>query len=197
MLANQPSKQGRMKAIKKVRVLLVLPVLILGLPDLGRAATIQAQVDEVRSGDRIVVSNIKRPLLIKLKAIAPPEAGQPFSDEAREHLRALVLGRTVSIEYSHLAEGWLVARVICDGVDIGAQMVRDGVAWYDRASERELTESDRNVYAASEQAARNERRGLWRDQTPISPWQFREAELSRPNLNTVLHPPQAGARRRN
>lgn len=159
--------------------------LVLGLPALGRAATLQAQVDEVRSGDRIVVSNIKRPLLIKLKAIAPPETGQPFSEEARKHLSSLILNKTVSVEYSQLADGWLVARVICNGGDVGAQMIRDGVAWYDRSNERELSESDRSVYAESEQAARNERRGLWGLQDPVSPWQFREAARSNFNLNPI------------
>jgi len=159
--------------------------LMLGLPALGRAATLQAQVDGIRSGDRIVVSNIKRPLLIKLKAIASPETGQPFSDEAREHLSALILNKTVSVEYSQLADGWLVARVICNGVDVGAQMIRDGVAWYDRANERDLTEGDRTVYAESEQAARNERRGLWGDKDPISPWQFRENARANVNLNPI------------
>jgi len=160
--------------------------LVLGLPALGRAATLQAQVDEVRSGDRIVVSNTKRPLLIKLKAIAPPATGQPFSDEAREHLSALILNKTVSVEYSQLAEGWLVARVICNGVDVGAQMIRDGVAWYDRSNEHSLSESDRTVYAESEQAARNERRGLWGQQDPVSPWQFREPARASVNPDPIL-----------
>jgi hypothetical protein len=55
-------------------------------------------------------------------------------------------------------------------------MLRDGVAWYDRASDYELNESDRALYAQCEEAARNEKRGLWQDQAAVAPWEFRKAQ---------------------
>jgi endonuclease YncB( thermonuclease family) len=170
-----------------------LLALIMGLPALVCAVTLQAQVDEVRSGDRIVVSNINRPLLVKLKGIAPPEKGQPFTDEARERLSALILNKTVSVEYLQLDKGWLVAKVTCNGLDIGAQLIRDGVAWYDRANEWELNEADRLIYAKSEEMARNERRGLWQADQPVSPWQYRESQTL-PVVRPVAPPPPAPPR---
>ena len=143
------------------------------------AATLQAKVVEVPTGNTLVVSNTNRSVRIRLKAVVPPEAGQPFSEAARDHLRALLLDQTVMVDYTHLADGYLEARVILKGVDIGSQMLRDGVAWYDHATDYELTESDRQLYAQCEQAARAEKRGLWHDESPVAPWDYRRIQQAK------------------
>ena len=165
-----------------LRSLLILSALWC-LPLIATAATLQAKVVEVESGNTIVVSSINRPLRIKLKALAPPESGQPFNDTARDHLKALVLDKVVAVEYTHLAEGYLYAKVICDGVDIASAMLRDGFAWYDRDSDHGLIENDRQLYARNEQAARDNKRGLWQDLAPVAPWEFRRLQLER--LNSI------------
>ena len=157
---------------------------LLCLPSLASAATLQAKVTDVESGNTLVVSNINRPLRIRLKAVVPPEPGQPFNETAREHLKALVFDKAVLVEYTHLASGYLEAKVFLNGIDIGSQMLRDGVAWYDRASAYELNEADRALYAECEQAARNEKRGLWQDQSAVAPWEFRKAQLAKVNGNS-------------
>lgn len=154
---------------------------LLCLPLLANAATLQAKVVEVESGNTLVVSNINRPLRIRLKAVVPPEPGQPFNETAREHLKALVLDKPVIVEYTHLAAGYLEAKIILNGIDIGSQMLRDGVAWYDRVSDYELNQADRDLYAQCEQAARNEKRGLWQDESAVAPWEFRKAQLAKLN----------------
>ena len=152
---------------------------VLCLPLLASAATLQAKVVEVQSGNTLVVSNINRPIRIRLKAIVPPESGQPFSEAAREHLKGLVFNKAVTVEYTHLADGYLDARIFLNGIDIGSQMLRDGVAWYDSATSYELTESDRDLYSRCEQAARAEHRGLWQDPSPVAPWEFRRIQLAK------------------
>jgi len=141
-----------------------------------QATTLQVKVTDVQTGNTIVVTNTNRPLRVRLKAITPPDPGQPFSDTAREHLRALVMDRAVTIEYSDLSDGFLQARVILNQIDIASQMLRDGAAWYDRTGEYALSESDREFYARCEQAAREEKRGLWSDAKPVSPWDFRKSK---------------------
>jgi endonuclease YncB( thermonuclease family) len=164
----------------KCRGLVVLSALLC-LPVIATAATLQAKVVEIESGNTIVVNSINRPLRIKLKAIEPPQSGQPFNDAAREHLKALLLDKIVAVQYTHLAEGYLSAKVSCDGVDIGSEMIRNGFAWYDRANEHGLVESDRQLYVQNEQAARDAKRGLWQDLSPVSPWEFRRLQLARLN----------------
>jgi uncharacterized repeat protein (TIGR01451 family) len=52
-------------------------------------------------------------------------------------------------------------------------MVRDGAAWYDKSKASRLSELERQRYADSEQAARNEHRGIWQESKPVAPWDFR------------------------
>jgi endonuclease YncB( thermonuclease family) len=143
------------------------------------AVTLQAKVVEVQSGNTLIVSNTNRSVRVRLKSVMPPETGQPFSDTARDHLKALVFDKTVTVEYTHLADGYLEARVLLNGIDIGSQMLRDGVAWYDHATDYELGESDRELYAQCEQAARAEKRGLWQNESPVAPWEYRRLQRER------------------
>ena len=159
--------------------LLAVITAVLCVPWLSYPATLQAKVVEVQSGNALVVSNIGRPIRIRLKAVVPPENGQAFSEAAREHLKILVFNKSVTVEYTHLAEGFLEAKVFLDGIDIGSQMLRDGVAWYDRSSNYELSERDRDLYAQCEQAAHNEKRGLWQDPSPVAPWEFRRIQSAK------------------
>ena len=175
--------------------LLTIIAAMLCLSSLGSAATLQARVTEVESGNTLVVSNINRPLRIRLKAVVPPEPGQPFNESAREHLKALVLDKAVMVVYTHLASGYLEAKVFLNGIDIGSQMLRDGVAWYDRASDYELSEADRDLYAQCEQTARNEKRGLWQDQSAVAPWEFRKAQLAKLNSGSSASFQQHQARK--
>ncbi len=158
-----------------LRVIVIIATLMC-FAQFASAATLQAKVTEVRTGNTLIVSNINRPISVRLKAVIPPEVGQPFNDVAREHLKALVLDQTVTIEYSHLADSYLEAKVFLNNVDIGSQMLRDGVAWYDHALDYELNESDRNLYAQCESAARAEKRGLWQAQAPMAPWEYRRIQ---------------------
>ena len=163
----------------RVSRILIITTAVLCLPLIATAATLQAKVVQVESGNSLVVNNTNRPLKIRLKAVVPPETGQAFSEAARDHLKALVFDKAVFVEYTHLAGGYLEAKVILNGVDIGSQMLRDGVAWYDRASSYELSENDRALYVQCEQAARNEKRGLWQDPGAVAPWEFRQAQLAK------------------
>ena len=180
---------------------LITIALFAGLHQAATAATLQAKVIEVESGNSLIVTNTSRPVHVRLKAVAPPESGQPFSDAAREHLKALLLNQTVVVEYTHLANGYLEARVFLNGTDIGSQMLRDGAAWYDRSLEYTLSSADREAYARCEQLAREEKRGLWQDSAAVAPWDFRKSQQiaktqSEASFNSVREAKAARAERR-
>jgi endonuclease YncB( thermonuclease family) len=164
-----------MKSHAILRCLLAI-ALLAWLPKAAPAATLQARVIEVESGNSLIVTNTSRPLHVRLKAVEPPDSRQPFSEAAREHLKALVLNQNVVVEYTHLADGYLEARVFLNGTDIGSQMLRDGAAWYDHSLEYTLSPADREIYARCEQLARDEKRGLWQDSAPVAPWEFRKSQ---------------------
>lgn len=152
------------------------------------ASTLFGRVIEVNDGDVITVFNLNRPVRIKVLAIDAPEAGQAFGDVARKHLSDLVYDKSVLVEYSGIAaDGSLVGRVMLNNADIGAQMLRDGAAWFDASNQGRLSAADREMYQQSEQAARSERRGLWQTQDPIAPWEFVRAEALKRNPTAALN----------
>lgn len=174
--------------MKRVFVLLLMTLLYCSLP--VRANTLPARVVEVHDGKTITVENTGRLIKVTLKIADAPERNQPFGDAARQHLAGLILGRQVTVEYTGLGAGaMLIARVFCDERDIGLQMIRDGAAWYDRRLENELSAAERLVYSDSEQAARNERRGIWQEAAPVPPWEWRrKSSQNRASYMSVTAP---------
>jgi micrococcal nuclease len=178
----------------------VLAFLLLTLSAVNAgAATIFGRVIAINDGDVITVFNLNRPVRIKLLAADAPESDQAFGDVAKKHLGELVYDKSVLVEYSGIApDGSLVGRVTLNGADIGAQMIRDGAAWFDASNQDRLSAADREVYKQSEQAARSEKRGLWQVENPVAPWEFVRAKTLRrdpvASLNSVT--PAARAPRR-
>src|ERR1044071_306023 len=148
------------------------------------AATLYGRVIEVNDGDVLTVFNLNRSVRIKLMAVDAPESSQAFGEVAKKHLGELVYDKQVLVEYWGIAaDGRLVGRVTLNGADIGAQMIRDGAAWFDASNQDHLSASDREVYQQSEQAARTEKRGLWQQENPVAPWEFVKAAKMRANVS--------------
>ena len=152
-----------------------------------RAASLFGKVIEVNSGDVITIFNLNRPVRVRLLGVDAPEMGQAFGDVARKHLADLVFDKSVLVEYSGIDSDHSVnGRVLLEGVDVGAQMIRDGAAWVDPSNQHRLNATDREVYQQSEEAARGERRGLWQQENPVAPWEFvREVALRRNPVATL------------
>jgi micrococcal nuclease len=64
--------------------------------------------------------------------------------------------------------------VLVNGVDVNSKMVEDGWAWHFKKY------SDDENLAALEKEARAAKRGLWQDPNPMSPWDFRERQKTKP-----------------
>jgi uncharacterized repeat protein (TIGR01451 family) len=168
----------------------IASVCLLGLfvcfGSVAKAASMYGKVIEVVDGDSIVIESFNRPVKIELMGIDAPELKQNYGDVARQHLLDLVFNKTVTVEYFGLGEdGSIPGKVFLDKMDVAAQMVRDGVAWYDKSNANRLSETERQIYADSEQAARNERRGIWQESKPLAPWEFRQ----NPTLAQVTQTP--------
>jgi hypothetical protein len=115
-----------------------------------------------------------------LMGVDAPEMNQAFGEVAKKHLSDLVFEKSVLVEYAGIAsDSSLTGRVLLNDTDIGAQMIRDGAAWFDPRNGNRLSANDREVYQESEQAARNEKRGLWQQENPVAPWEFFKAEAMR------------------
>jgi endonuclease YncB( thermonuclease family) len=158
------------------RVILLL-VIWLSLTATATAGSLFGKVVEINDGETITIYSLNKPVKIRLIAVGAPGEGQRFSDVAKQHLSELVLFRSVSVEYSGFVENnYLLGKVFYKEMDIGAQMIRDGVAWFDPRSSDRLTDAERQIYAESQSAARSERRGLWQDAAPVAPWEFKQQQ---------------------
>jgi endonuclease YncB( thermonuclease family) len=165
-----------------------------------QASTLFGRVVEINGGDVITVFNLNRPVRIKLLAVDAPEEDQAFGDVAKKHLSDLVYDKSVLVEYWGIAaDSSLVGRVMLNKTDVGAQMIRDGAAWFDESNQGRLSNADREIYQQSELAARNERRGLWQADAPVAPWEFVRARALRrepvASLNSGLPAARARANR--
>jgi endonuclease YncB( thermonuclease family) len=173
---------------------LIRAILLMALPfavcTSGSAASLQGQVTAIGNGDSFTLVSQKLPVKIRLLAVAVPEGNQAYSSVARQHLSDLILNKFVVVRYSALEE-FLVGQVLIGDTDIGAQMIRDGVAWYDKSEERMLSETERQIYALSMDAARSEHRGLWQDAAPVAPWEYRKAQQAvarLPQVSPIIQP---------
>lgn len=174
--------QKRTKNLLRHFVPFVILCAFLYASDAVRGASLFGQVSEVNSGDSITITNLNRPVRVRLLGVDAPEMDQPFGDVAKKHLADLVYGKSVLVEYAGITgDHSLNGRVLLEGADVGAQMIRDGAAWVDPGNEQRLSATDREVYQRSEDAARSERRGLWQEEYPIAPWEFAKAIAMRRN----------------
>jgi endonuclease YncB( thermonuclease family) len=144
-------------------------------PCAAQALELGGRVIAVADGDTITLLDADRlQHRIRLDGIDAPEKAQPFGDRSRQSLRELAHDHAAVAHCPKTDKyGRRVCRVLIDGKDVGLEQVRRGMAWHFKRYENEQAPSDRHAYAEAEDGARAERRGLWRDANPQSPWAFR------------------------
>lgn len=103
--------------------------------------------------------------------------GQPFGEEASDALRDKIFLQPVRIEVMAIdRHKRLVALVKNQGRDINMELVAEGYAW---AYRKYLTSPYASDYIGLEEQARKQRRGLWQQNNPLPPWDFRKLQRER------------------
>lgn len=138
-------------------------------------ANFTGRVVAVEDGDTIVVADDGNGTYkIRLQGIDAPEGVQPFGDRSGQSLSEMVFGKQVEIEWSKRDRyRRLVGKVLREGNDVSLQQIKVGMAWHYKFYQNEQSGNDRELYATAENKARTERLGLWSDENPLPPWQFR------------------------
>ena len=151
-----------------------ITMLLLALACTAHAETVTGRVVGVADGDTITVLDAdKVQHKIRLVGIDAPEKKQPFGNRSKESLSALVFDKTVDVETSKRDRyGRQIGKVLVNGRDVNLVQVELGMAWFYRQYQREQSPNDRRLYEAAEDAAKAEKRGLWRDADPVPPWDF-------------------------
>lgn len=145
------------------------------------AQTVQkGKVVKVTDGDTVVIQPEDGGQFYKcrLYGIDAPEtrhgrkAGQPYGDEAAKELKRLILGQIVDVTTTGAKTyNREVCQITKDGTDINLEMVRLGYAW---AYVQYLKRPHASKYMDVEREARVKKLGLWQDNNPTPPWEFRK-----------------------
>ena len=128
-------------------------------------------VTHVTDGDTIWVrlSGGEQPVKVRFQGMDAPESCQDWGGQSTSALKAKALHQNVVLSTRARDDyGRLLARVRINGEDLGAWMVAHGHAWsyhYRR---------NPGPYAMEERSAKDERRGLWANASPVEPREFRK-----------------------
>ena len=108
---------------------------------------------------------------IRLQGIDAPEKGQAFGKVSRQYLAGMVAGREVRVAWNKRDKyDRILGTVFVDGKDANLEMLKAGLAWHYKKYD------STPAYAQAEAAAREAKRGLWQDKSPIEPESFRKAK---------------------
>lgn len=135
-------------------------------------ATLTGRVVRVIDGDTVVVlAKAEGTVRLRLSGIDAPELGQPFGQRARQFLASRIAGRVVEISGDTRDRyDRILGTVWADGRDINAELVCGGMAW----AYRVRSEAQNPAYLQCENAAREQKKGLWQAPSPVPPWQWRQ-----------------------
>ena len=151
---------------------------LLQFAGLACAGTITGRVVGVTDGDTITVLDAENAQhKIRLAGIDAPEKKMPFGQRSKEQLSDLVFSKQVEVETGKIDRyGRSVGVIFVNGRDANLAMVNAGLAWHYKQYQKEQTASDRLLYAHAEEQARLGRIGLWRDNYPTPPWDYRKGQ---------------------
>lgn len=149
---------------------------------------LSGKVISISDGDTItVLREDKSSVKIRLEGIDAPESSQAFGSKSKDALKELVAGKTVELRKTGEDKyGRSLAFVFIDGVDVNAKLIEDGWAWHYKKYNK-----DKHL-AELEDKARADHKGLWHDESPLPPWEFRarkRGDGASANSDSTIRPP--------
>ena len=137
-------------------------------------AQLKGKIVRVSDGDTVILldsSNTQHK--IRLHGIDAPESGQPYGNKAKEYLSDLIAGKTVTVNIKGKDQYKRILGVIYLGeININAEMIRAGYAWNYKYSKDKY-------YIKLQEKAKAEKKGLWKDNNAIDPWQWRKNKTAK------------------
>jgi micrococcal nuclease len=150
-------------------------------------STFRAHVIAVPDSDDIHVqtqdySGGTHEVRVRLAEIDCPEFEQAYYDAAKQFITVKALNKDVTIRFRQYNDfsryggicrivGWVM---LPDGRDLSRTLLENGYAWHFKEHSEHPQELE-----TLEMEARRKRLGLWQDDAPIPPWDFREMKRHR------------------
>lgn len=135
------------------------------------------KVVDIREGDVLKVSHPEKGVItMMLYGIDAPEKKQPFFKQAKEFLTDKVEGQVVNVLEFVTEQKVVTAIIVHDGVNINEQVLQAGYGWvYKKYCHQDFC-SDWLTY---EKQARDQKLGLWQDENPTPPWEWRNKVMTK------------------
>lgn len=159
----------------KLKTLAALLLIVAGMP--AMAQTIQGRVVGISDGDTLtLLTRMNEQVRVRLDGIDAPEKSQAYGQRSKESLSSKAYGREVLAE-CHKSDqyGRKICTVMVGGQNVNLSQVRDGMAWWYRHYQREQG-SMAAQYQQAETYARQGKLGLWLDDNPQPPWEYRRGQ---------------------
>jgi len=130
------------------------------------------KVISVSDGDTItVLKNNNEQVKIRLSGVDCPEGGQAYGKKAKSFISSMVFKKSVTVEPETTDRyGRTVAMVLTDGRNLSEQLIARGYGWVFR---KYCTWAFCDDWLRLEEKARLARIGLWADDNPVPPWDWR------------------------
>ena len=127
------------------------------------------KIKKVVDGDTVHVFYQDEIYKIRLTEIDAPERDQPYGSNSTEYLKGLLKEGKVDVDISGIDRyGRKLGRLYWKDMDINRELVSAGYAWvYDQY----VTD---DTFYENQSKARNSKKGLWQDQNPVEPWNWRK-----------------------
>ena len=136
---------------------------------------VSVRIVSIVDGDTLVIQGSRlESVRLRLIGIDAPEKAQPHGKQARERLLELALGQEGQlIRAGQDRYGRVLGVISVGGVDLAADLLSQGLAWYYRpCSGRRFVAACEN-YRKAEERARHQQIGIWADRYREAPWEWR------------------------
>ena len=136
------------------------------------ASLFQAKVVRVVDGDTIEIQQKMRTQRVRIWGIDTPEWDQRYGAQASQFTRSQLMGKEVRVAPKDIDKyGRLVAVITVDEMNIGEELIKSGLAWvHIFYCKEQICDKWKNL----QEGARIEHRGLWNDNDPVAPWQWKK-----------------------
>ena len=155
---------------------IIIALIIAAVSCTSFADQLIGKVIKVTDGDTVnVLTSENETHKIRLSGIDAPEKKQAFGNKSKQVLTDLIYGKTVSVEFNKLDKYQReVGKIMFNGQDVNLRQIKLGLAWHYKKYEKEQDVEDRSIYANAEYIAQVVKAGLWGDNNPVPPWDFRK-----------------------
>jgi endonuclease YncB( thermonuclease family) len=160
-----------------MKIILIILISLLFNP-ITAFATWEAKVVDVYDGDILIISDDGRARIIQLFGVDCPEKEQPYGLRATDCSRSMVVGKDISIVPVDVKR-YQRCMVYVEGKCLNEELLKVGYAWHDKRY------SPDEKWTKIEKEAVAKKKGLWSQEAPVPPWEFRGEKDDKNTVNRI------------